>query len=218
MLDPLQMAETILTAMPVFVFSLVFHEYAHALTAVRLGHGVVDYEERLTLNPMAHLDPMGSIIFPMIGLLMGGFIFGWAKPVQWQPRSTRHFWRDSMLVSIAGPLSNVLLMLVFALLVRASIGSGLLLSLGPLGDPIFKMLRFGVFINALLAVFNMIPLPPLDGSKVLAYFLKPETAWRLLAINPGMSMMLVLALVFMGILSTPISLLTGLAWGLAGIG
>jgi Zn-dependent protease len=218
MLDPLQMAETILTAMPVFVFSLVFHEYAHALTAVRLGHGVVDYKERLTLNPMAHLDPMGSIVFPMIGLLMGGFIFGWAKPVQWQPRSTKHFWRDSMLVSIAGPLSNVLLMIAFALLVRAMVGSGALHALGPLSDPVFGMLRFGVFINALLAVFNMIPLPPLDGSKVLAYFLRPEAAWRLLSINPGMSMMIVLGLVFLGVLSAPIAILTRMAWGLAGLG
>lgn len=218
MLDPLQMAETILTAMPVFIFSLVFHEYAHALTAVRLGHGVMDYEGRLTLNPKAHLDPMGSIVFPMIGLLAGEFIFGWAKPVMWQPRSTRHFWRDSMLVSIAGPLSNVLLMLVFAFAVRAMVGSGLFLKLGVLGDPVFSMLRFGVFINALLAVFNMIPLPPLDGSKVLAYFLKPEAAYRLLSINPGMSMMIVLGLVFMGFLSMPISFLTQFAWGLAGLG
>jgi Zn-dependent protease len=218
MLDPLQMAETILTAMPVFVFSLVFHEFAHALAAVRLGHGVVDAEERLTMNPMAHLDPLGSIIFPLIGLLAGGFIFGWAKPVQWLPRSTRNFWRDSMLVSIAGPLSNILLMFVFALIVRAMAATGGFEALGVLGDPIFKMLRFGVFINALLAVFNMIPLPPLDGSKVLAYFLKPDVAWRLLNINPGMSMMVVLMLVFMGFLSLPISLLTSFAWSLVGLG
>ncbi len=215
--DPIAMFETILTAMPVFLFSLVFHEWAHAATAARLGHGVEDYEERLTLNPMAHLDPMGSLLFPMIGLLMGGFIFGWAKPVRWSPRSTRHFWRDSMLVASAGPLANILLMVACAFLLRGMAGVGVVHNAAGQLQPWAEMVRFGVFINALLALFNMIPLPPLDGSKVLAFFMKPEMAHRLLAFNPMMSMGLILLLVWQGLLWAPIRFLESLAYSLAGL-
>lgn len=217
MSDPLQILETILTGMPVFLFSLVFHEWAHAATAARLGHGVDDYQERLTLNPMAHLDPVGSLLFPLIGMVYGGFIFGWAKPVRWSPRSTKHFWRDSMLVSSAGPLANVLLMFGFAFLLRALAGVDLLwASAGDL-TPWAKMARFGVYINALLALFNMIPLPPLDGSKVLSYFLRPETAHRLLTFNPMMSMGLVMLLVWQGALTVPLRFLDQFALTLAGL-
>lgn len=218
-MDPLQLTERILTAMPVFIFSLVVHEFAHAATAVRLGHGVVDYEERLTLNPMAHMDPIGSVVFPLIGMMMpGGMIFGWAKPVMWRPSTTRNYWRDSMLVSIAGPASNLLLMVFAAVLIRAMVGSGAFMALGALGGPLFGMLQYAIIINALLALFNMIPLPPLDGSKVLAYFLKPELAYKLVNLPAGPSMILVLLLVWQGALNLPMRWLTGLGYQLAGIG
>ena len=203
--DVLQIIQGVVLTLPIFMFSLVFHEFSHAAMANRLGAlGSLWGRDRLTLDPRAHLDPIGSIVMPLLGIVMGGLVFGWARPVPFSPISAATHRRDMMLVALAGPVSNLLLLVLFSLLGRA-----LLLAPIPLiGDILLQMVATGVMINALLAVFNMIPLPPLDGSKVVAFFLPPEVAGRLLTLDPMMSMGAVVLLVwFTPVLRYPMGLL-----------
>ena len=151
--------QVIILLIPALVFSLSFHEFAHAWMAYRLGDDTAARLGRLTLNPMAHLDPVGSMAL----LLMG---FGWAKPV---PVDTRHLNnpRDDMVkVAAAGPLSNLLLAVLSAISLR------MLLSGGFLSPDVKTFLIILMQINITLAVFNLIPIPPLDGSQILTPFIK----------------------------------------------
>lgn len=220
--DPTDLVIRILTAGPVFLFALVFHEYCHALVAARLGDRLAAWTGRLTLNPMVHLDPIGSVAMPMMGILVGwwyggaSFIFGWARPVPFNPRDLRNASRDTMLIAIAGPLANLVLLFAFGFLIRA---------LHPPGQPppdgvtgtLLQMAAYGVYINGLLAVFNMIPLPPLDGSKVVAWLLGPELGSRLLAINPMLSLIVLFVMVGRGLLSQPLAWAIQLGEWLAGV-
>ncbi len=214
---------SVLIAAPIFLFSLVLHEYFHALAATRLGDNTAAWSGRLTLNPSVHIDPIGSIVMPLVGMWMGGFIFGWAKPVPFNPRNLRNAPRDTMVIALAGPVSNLLLVLAFAAIARAMVIGGLPLHAGAYGQPLdtwsmlYLGLHFGIFINALLAVFNMIPLPPLDGSKVLAYFLDSGTAARLLSFNPMLSFFIIIMLFQTPVLGLPLDLLTALGRGLGGL-
>jgi Zn-dependent protease len=220
MLDPNDLVMQLLTAGPVFLFSLVLHEYSHALVAHRLGDRMAAWSGRLTLDPRPHLDPLGSVFMPVAGIVMGwatgsGFIFGWAKPVPVNPRDLRNASRDMALIALAGPLSNLFLLGVCAFVIRALVGLGV----GPGHglSVVIEMAAFGIYINGLLALFNMIPLPPLDGSKVLALFLGPELGGRLLAFNPGLSFLLLMFLVFQGYLSKPLWMAIQLGEKLAGV-
>jgi len=208
MLDPNALVMQLLTAGPVFLFSLVFHEYAHALVAHRLGDRMAAWSGRLTLDPRPHLDPVGSIFMPMAGMALGwatggfGFIFGWAKPVPVNPNDLRNAARDMALIAVAGPMANLLLLGVCAFIIRGLVT----LNIGPdhaLGV-VLEMAAFGIYINGLLALFNLIPLPPLDGSKILALFLGPELGGKLLSFNPGLSFLFLMFLVFQGYLSKPL--------------
>ncbi len=214
-MDPMQFITDLLAALPVFLFSLVFHEYAHALMAYRLGDRTAEWHGRLTLDPKAHIDPIGSILMPVIGLYVG-FVFGWAKPVPYNPGRLGNPSRDQLLIAIAGPVSNVLLMFVFAAGMRVlpSLEGALP---GAIVEAMYLMGLWGVLINAILAAFNMIPLPPLDGSKVLAHFLPSSTSWKLLTLDPNISMIAILALVFTGALSPILSALQGVAFFIAGL-
>ncbi|MEE2828403.1 MAG: site-2 protease family protein [Myxococcota bacterium] len=202
MFDPNVLAVQIVTAAPVFLFSLVFHEYSHALVAHRLGDRLAAWSGRLTLDPRPHVDPLGSIVMPLAGLALGGFIFGWARPVPVNPRDLKNRSRDMALIALAGPVSNLLLLIACAFLMRGLMAAGA--TEDGLSGIALRMAAFGVYINALLAIFNMIPLPPLDGSKVLAHFLGPETGRRLLGINSGLSFLFLMFLVFQGYLSKPL--------------
>lgn len=151
------------TAIVLLAFPL--HEFAHAWTAVRLGDSTPYYQGRLTLNPMVHIDPMGAL------LLAVGF-FGWAKPVQFNPYNLRRapsIKRGIVLVALAGPLMNLLIALVAALPLRFG-GTDFIFSSGLLA----QILQLVVIVNIYLAVFNMIPLTPLDGSKVLWGLMPPS--------------------------------------------
>jgi Zn-dependent protease len=211
----MDLISNLLAAMPVFLFSLVFHEYAHALAAYRLGDKTAAWSGRLTLDPRAHIDPVGSIAMPAIGLVVG-FVFGWAKPVPYNPANLRNPSRDQLLIAIAGPVSNLILLVVVALLLRALPAlSGVLPA--SVVEALYLMGAWGVVINAILAAFNMIPLPPLDGSKVLAHFLPYDAGWKLLSLDPNMSMIAILALVFTGVLTPVLVALQGLASVIAGL-
>jgi Zn-dependent protease len=156
---------TMLVIIPVFVISIVVHECAHGLVALWNGDPTARDAGRLTLNPLSHVDPIGSIILPGLLLLTRSpFLFGWAKPVPVDTARLRHPVNDQLKVALAGPASNLLLALVFAALVRVSPEQGFFAPLRAMGYA-------GVTLNCLLALFNLIPIPPLDGSWVLMRFL-----------------------------------------------
>lgn len=147
--------EVLILLIPTLLFALVFHEFSHAYTAYRLGDRTAAYQGRLTFNPLAHLDPFGSLMILFVG-------FGWAKPVPVDARNLYHPRRDIMLISFAGPASNLLLGLIGGILFRFLAGAGILSSAMEL------MLYLFIRINITLAVFNLIPLPPLDGSQIFS--------------------------------------------------
>lgn len=161
------------------LLGIILHEVAHGWVAARRGDPTASQLGRLTLNPLPHIDPTGLLVFGLTSLT-GSFVFGWAKPVPVNPRYFRNPVRDMMLVALAGPMTNFVLAALFAVLLRLFI-----IALPPnlwWGDStyhfVLEMLQAGVMINCGLAWLNMLPLPPLDGSKVLAYFLPPNVAWQ----------------------------------------
>lgn len=151
----------------ILIFSVVVHEVSHGLMAYRLGDPTAKYAGRLTLNPINHLDPLGSFLIPLLLAISGsGVIFGWAKPVPYNPYNLRDQKFGPALVGLAGPLSNIALALIAGVAMRALLVAGI--------DPellVMKVLALIVTINILLTVFNLIPIPPLDGSKLLFAFL-----------------------------------------------
>jgi Zn-dependent protease len=171
--------QNLLVTMPIFLLSLSVHEAAHAATAHYLGDPTAKHLGRVTINPVPHIDPIGTILMPLISSLMGGFaMIGWAKPVPIDWRNLRNIRRDDTLIAIAGPASNLLLAFVFVAAL-AFVNSGTLdTSAGTVGELIFRFARYGLIINVALAMFNMIPIPPLDGSHVLANALPDDLAER----------------------------------------
>lgn len=147
----------------ILLFSVIIHEVSHGLAALRLGDDTAERMGRLTLNPLKHLDPIGSVLLPLALILMrSGFIFGWAKPVPYNPLNLKRPRRDSAVLAFAGPLANLALALVFGLIIRAAIFYSTFTALLP-------YLVYIVWINLVLSVFNLLPIPPLDGSKILFY-------------------------------------------------
>ncbi|HRZ30256.1 MAG TPA: site-2 protease family protein [Candidatus Paceibacterota bacterium] len=153
-------------SLAVLVISVVVHEVSHGYMAYILGDPTAKMAGRLTLNPIKHIDPVGSIIVPLVlALLPGGIVFGWAKPVPYNPYNLKAGRYGPAYVALAGPLSNLFLALVFGLLIRTGVAVALL---GPTVTPLLSLV---VFINIMLALFNLIPVPPLDGSTILFSFL-----------------------------------------------
>ncbi len=150
----------------VLIMSVVIHEVSHGMAALYLGDETAKLEGRLTLNPLKHLDPFGSVILPILLVVThAGFVFGWAKPVPYNPYNLRNQkWGDAI-VAAAGPVSNLILACVFGILVRVGIGYSLFSS------TLVSIFASVVFINIVLAIFNLVPIPPLDGSKILFSFL-----------------------------------------------
>ncbi len=156
-------------SLPAFLLAIVCHEAAHAWMADRHGDQTGKMLGRLSLNPAVHYDPIGTVLFPIIGLMMGGMMFGWAKPVPVDSRKFRNVRSGLFWVSFAGPLANIILMLVSAMMLAL-----LITKVSPEFSyyKIFNdMLSTAVTINVLLAVFNLIPFPPLDGSKMVSALL-----------------------------------------------
>lgn len=143
----------------VLIFSIVIHEFSHAWMANYLGDPTAKYAGRLTLNPLAHLDLFGSLIIPLLLYFTAGFVFGWAKPVPFNPYNLRDQKYGPALVGFAGPGANISVAVVFGLLFRSGIFNAFL--------EIFTII---IVLNLILAIFNLIPIPPLDGSKILFAF------------------------------------------------
>jgi Zn-dependent protease len=151
----------------VLIFSIVIHEFSHGWVAYYLGDPTAKHLGRLTLNPIPHIDPLGSIILPFILLITNaGFIIGWAKPVPYNPYNLRDQKNGEMLVALAGPASNLLMAVIFGIAIRILLFQGM----AP-GSSIISFFSIIVFYNILLAIFNLIPIPPLDGSKIFFHFL-----------------------------------------------
>ena len=160
----------------VLLFSLTVHEMAHAWTADRLGDPTARLLGRVSLNPIVHADPIGTVVFPLLSLATGAMLIGWAKPVPVNLRYLHHPRRDYMIVAAAGPVSNLILALFGAILLAIVPISPQTLGESNVSVPIATLLTRLVNLNVLLAVFNMLPIPPLDGGNVLAGLLPPNFA------------------------------------------
>lgn len=183
---------TIVGVAVVVILSITSHEAAHAWVADKLGDPTARELGRVTFNPIPHIDPFLTVILPGILLLSGSpFIFGGAKPVPVRLDRLRHPYRDWALVGAVGPLSNVLMGAACAGLLALALRTGLFetTSMGT------KVLSIGIFINVLLAIFNLIPIPPLDGSRVLQYFLTPSARAALGRLE-GFGFLIILVLIF----------------------
>jgi Zn-dependent protease len=203
--------------LPVLLFSVVVHEVAHGWVALRQGDDTAFMLGRLTLNPIPHLDLFGSLIVPAVLFLSNaGFLFGWAKPVPVNPRNFRNYRRGDILVSLAGIISNLILAVIFTLLMIVFIRTGHAVpSLLPTMDILQQMAFYGILINLLLAFFNLIPIPPLDGSHVLYHLLPPQIGARYRELG-RYGILILLGILFLapGLLSTllrPVFVLQSLA-------
>jgi Zn-dependent protease len=181
----------------VLLFSLTVHEMAHAFTADRLGDPTARMLGRISLNPMVHADPIGTVLFPLIALVTGAPLIGWAKPVPVDVRNLRHHRRDYMLVAAAGPASNLVIALASSIVLAALPISPQTLGETNVSAPIAAILGTAMRLNVLLAVFNMLPIPPLDGGNVLAGLLPPRLAVSFNQVRPY-GFLLLYALIFSG--------------------
>jgi len=150
----------------VLIPAIILHEVSHGVVALAFGDDTAKRAGRLTLNPIAHVDPVGSVALPLLLAVAGAPVFGWAKPVPVNPRNLRNPRQQTLLVSLAGPATNIVLAVGAAVVLRGATHSSL---------PIDLAVQFGI-INVVLATFNLIPIPPLDGSAVIERFL-PATWW-----------------------------------------
>ncbi len=202
-------------AIPILL-AITLHEVAHGRVARRFGDRTAEAAGRLSFNPLRHIDPIGTVLVPAVLLWLGGFLFGWAKPVPVNPRYLKRPRQDMVWVAAAGPAANL----------GMAVGWGIVLSIaqhrgaGTFTEWLEIMASIGVSINLLLAVFNMLPIPPLDGGRVLTNLLPPGPAARLMARIEPFGLFIVLGLLMTGVLfavlSQPIGVLEDFILGLVG--
>jgi len=186
----------IIIFLPILLFSIIVHEYAHGWMALKCGDPTARDAGRLTFNPLPHIDPFMTIILPAILIFSGGIIFGGAKPVPVNPYNFKRGEKDNVLVSFAGPASNIILALVAFILsivviyLLKATGSQVFIAA-------FKFLNVIILLNLILANFNLLPIPPLDGSHILAYFLKGEAKIAYLKLR-RYGFMILIGVIFLG--------------------
>ena len=179
-----------IAAIPV-VFAITLHEVAHGWVARHFGDRTAESQGRLSLNPIRHIDPVGTVLVPVIMLWLGGFLFGWAKPVPVNPRNMRSPRNNMVWVSAAGPGANLAMAIAWAFLMMLSQR----LDLGTSGQWLGQMASLGIIVNVSLAVFNMLPIPPLDGGQVLTNLLPRGPLSNFLERVAPFGLFIVLALV-----------------------
>lgn len=185
-----QLIQTVaLAAIPV-LFAITLHEAAHGYVARHFGDMTADKAGRISLNPLHHIDPVGTILLPLLTLWMGGILFGWAKPVPVNFAALRNPKKDMLWVAIAGPASNLVMALGWSLLYKL----GLMFPESYFADPLLGMAMWGIKINVVLMVLNLLPLPPLDGGRVAVSLLPHRQAFQLAKVEPyGMFILIFLA-------------------------
>ena len=217
-----QIIEIILSLIAVFT-AIVLHEVAHGYVAYRLGDPTAKAHGRLTLNPLAHVDLIGTILVPVFLVIVNSpFLIGWAKPVPINPGYFRNPFKGMLYVALAGPGTNVILALATVIIGRVA-----LLAFSPtyflyatgfganLARAIFFLLGMFVVYNVILAVFNMIPIPPLDGSRILTYFLPPEGR-RVMLVMERYGFIILIAIIYLGGLRGLFGLMNGIWSSLLG--
>ena len=177
MMDELTLIQRIVVWILPVVCAITVHEFAHGWVAKKYGDNTASSRGRLTLNPIKHIDLFGTIILPGLLLMTGtGFIFGWAKPVPVDPRNFKRPLQDMAIVALAGPVSNLLMALAWALIIRLGIAIGT--GAEVISLPLIYMGVAGISINLVLALINLLPIPPLDGSRILTGILPSYWAWQ----------------------------------------
>lgn len=190
--------ELFILVAPVLLFSMVAHEYAHGYAALRQGDNTALMLGRLTWNPLKHIDPVMTLIMPVVTFLTMGVAFGGAKPVPVDPRNYRNYRSGDIIVSLAGVATNlVLAVILMVLVVPLGLIGRAIPGVGPSLALLQLMFLYGIVINLLLAGFNLIPIPPLDGSHVLKHLLPPKLAWQYQRFG-RYGILLLLALVWLG--------------------
>jgi len=203
------MDQNIIFQIIILIFSVIIHEVSHGAMALAFGDRTAQYEGRLTLNPIKHIDVFGSIILPfLLFITHAGFMIGWAKPVPYNPYNLRNPKIGEPMVAVAGPLSNIIVAVIFGLIIR------FVLVLNPSLISLVTVFGYVVIINISLAIFNLVPIPPLDGSKILFSMFPNRFAFSEAWSRYGI-FVIILLLTFISNIITPIiywlfSLITGL--------
>ena len=209
-----QLIQTIALAAIPILFAITLHEAAHGYVARHFGDMTAWQQGRISLNPLRHIDPVGTVLFPLLTLWLGGILFGWAKPVPVNFAALRRPKQDMLWVAIAGPASNLFMALGWAFLYKM----GAVFPENYFAAPLKGMAEWGIRINVVLMVLNLLPLPPLDGGRVAVSLLPHRQAFQLAKIEPyGMFILIFLAVVpIQGapVLSLILSPLIGLVYGL----
>ncbi|GAB4419449.1 MAG: site-2 protease family protein [Sideroxydans sp.] len=190
----------VIAALPV-LFAITLHEAAHGYVARHFGDMTAWQQGRISLNPLRHIDPIGTILLPLGTLLLGGILFGWAKPVPVNFAALRRPKQDMLWVAIAGPASNLAMAIFWALLAKLAWA----FPGGYFSEPLLEMAQIGVKINVVLMVLNLLPLPPLDGGRIAVSLLPHRQAWQLSRIEPyGLFILIGLAITpLLGWILTP---------------
>ncbi len=205
-------------ALPV-LFAITLHEVAHGWMASKLGDQTAKMLGRLTLNPFKHIDPLGTIVVPITLLVLSGFVFGWAKAVPVDTRNFKNPRKDMAWVAIAGPTANLIMALIWAGV--AKLGFIIEMSSPGAGEFLIYSGLAGISINLILLLLNLIPIPPLDGSRVLSAFLPKQLAWQYNRLEPY-GFFILLGLMFLGVLNilllAPMQSLQQIIYQLFGLG
>jgi Zn-dependent protease len=214
-----KLIEIVMYMVPV-ILSITVHEYAHALASYKLGDDTAAQMGRLTLNPIAHMDLFGTVIIPVIAIMSGAPFFGWAKPVPFNPLRFHRKVRmktATMIVALAGPVSNMLLAMAMVVLGRVLFHGQDYVAIK--GSGVFHLVLSVMVVNVSLSIFNLVPVPPLDGSKIL-YGILPDSAFPVIEFLEKYSFVLFIGLLLFGsgIVSLPINVVLAVFIGLMGLG